>query len=37
MKPGTKLKSAACSSEVVVIRSGGGTIQCGGAAMVEAV
>jgi hypothetical protein len=36
MKPGTKLKSAACTTEVVVIRSGGGAIQCGGAAMVEA-
>lgn len=36
MKPGTKLKSAACTTEVVVIRIGSGTIQCGGAPMVEA-
>ena len=37
MKPGSRLKSAACSTEVVVIRSGGGTISCGGAPMAEAV
>ena len=36
MKPGTKLKSAACDTEVMVIRSGEGTIQCGGTAMAEA-
>lgn len=35
MKPGSRLKSAACDSEVVVIRYGGGTIACGGAAMSE--
>jgi hypothetical protein len=35
MKPGTRLKSAACATEVVVIRCGGGTIECGGAAMSE--
>jgi len=36
MKPGTRLKSAVCGAEVVVIRAGGGVIGCGGAAMVEA-
>ena len=42
MKPGTKLKSAVCDTEVMVIRSGngaiecGGAIDCGGAAMGEA-
>lgn len=35
MKPGTRLKSATCDSEVMVIRSGGGTIECGGAPMGE--
>ena len=36
MKPGTRLKSAVCDTEVMVIRCGDGQIQCGGAAMVEA-
>ncbi len=36
MKPGTRLKSAACDTEVMVIRCGEGTIECGGAAMGEA-
>ncbi len=36
MKPGTRLKSAACDTEVMVIRSGDGVIQCGGAPMGEA-
>ena len=36
MKPGTRLKSAACDTEVMVIRSADGSIQCGGAAMAEA-
>ena len=36
MKPGTRLKSATCATEVVVIRCGDGTIECGGAAMSEA-
>ncbi len=36
MKPGTKLKSAVCDTEVMVIRSGTGAIECGGAAMGEA-
>lgn len=37
MKPGSRLKSAACDSEVVVIRYGSGTLTCGGAPLVEAV
>jgi len=36
MKPGTRLKSAACDTEVMVIRSGNGAIECGGAPMAEA-
>ena len=36
MKPGTRLKSAACDTEVMVIRCGEGTIACGGAPMGEA-
>lgn len=36
MKPGTKLRSAVCDTEVMVIRAGAGTIECGGAAMDEA-
>jgi hypothetical protein len=35
MKPGTKLKSAVCDTEVMVIRAGEGAIQCGGAPMGE--
>ena len=35
MKSGTRLKSAACATEVVVIRCGGGTLACGGAGMSE--
>lgn len=35
MKPGTRLKSAACDTEVMVIRSADGTIECGGAPMGE--
>ncbi|GAC1411550.1 MAG: hypothetical protein NVSMB69_13900 [Novosphingobium sp.] len=35
MKPGTKLKSAVCNTEVMVIRSGDGQIECGGAPMAE--
>jgi hypothetical protein len=36
MKPGTRLKSAVCDTEVVVIRhGGGGTLECGGAPMAE--
>lgn len=33
MKPGTRLKSAVCDTEVMVIRCGDGTIECGGAPM----
>jgi hypothetical protein len=33
MKPGTKIKSAVCDAEVMVIRSADGTIECGGAPM----
>jgi hypothetical protein len=36
MKPGTRLKSAACDTEVMVIRCGEGSIECGGAPMGEA-
>ena len=35
MKPGTRLKSATCDTEVMVIRSGDGQIECGGAPMAE--
>lgn len=33
MKPGSKLKSQVCDTEVMVIRAGAGTVECGGAAM----
>ncbi|RJF91201.1 hypothetical protein [Sphingomonas cavernae] len=36
MKPGSKLKSAVCDTEVMVIRCGEGTIECGGAPMGDA-
>jgi hypothetical protein len=35
MKPGTRLKSAVCDTEVMVIRCGEGAIQCGGVSMAE--
>ena len=35
MKPGTKLKSAVCDTEVMVIRAGDGVVACGGAPMAE--
>ena len=35
MKPGTRLKSAVCDTEVMVIRAGAGTIECGGHPMSE--
>jgi hypothetical protein len=35
MKPGSKLKSQVCDTEVMVIRCGEGEIQCGGVAMAE--
>lgn len=34
MKPGSKLKSAVCDTEVMVIRGSDGSLECGGAAMV---
>ncbi|MDP3905915.1 hypothetical protein [Novosphingobium sp.] len=36
MKPGTRLKSAACDTEVIVIRCSKGSIECGGRSMGEA-
>lgn len=33
VKPGSKLKSAVCDTEVMVIRSAEGVIECGGAPM----
>lgn len=36
MKPGTRLKSAADDTEVMVIRCADGTIECGGSPMGEA-
>lgn len=36
MKPGVKLKSAVCDTEVMVIRCGEGVVECGGTAMGEA-
>jgi hypothetical protein len=36
VKPGTKLKSAVCDAEVMIIRCGEGIIECGGSAMTEA-
>ena len=35
MKPGTRLKSAADDTEVMVIRAGEGTVECGGSPMAE--
>ena len=35
MKPGTKLKSAVCDTEVMVIRAGAAVAECGGSPMVE--
>ena len=37
MKPGTKLKSTVCDTEVMVIKGGGETVvSCGGAPMADA-
>jgi hypothetical protein len=33
MKPGTKLKSAVCDTEVMVIKGSDGVVECGGAPM----
>ena len=35
MKPGTKLKSAVCDTEVMVVRAADAVVECGGAPMVE--
>lgn len=35
MKPGTKLKSVVCDTEVMVIRGGDGVVACGGAPMAD--
>lgn len=35
MKPGTKLKSAVCATEVMIIRAGEGELECGGVPMVS--
>lgn len=35
MKPGTKLKSTVCDTEVMVIRSGEVGVDCGGSPMAE--
>lgn len=35
MKPGTKLKSTVCDSEVMVIRGSEVVVECGGAPMAE--
>jgi hypothetical protein len=35
MKPGSKLKSAVCDAEIIVIRGGDVVIACGGVPMAE--
>jgi hypothetical protein len=35
MKPGSKLKSAVCDTEVMVIRASEAVVECGGAPMVD--
>lgn len=35
MKPGTKLKSAVCDTEVMVVRAADAVIECGGLPMTE--
>ena len=35
MKPGTKLKSTACDTEVMVIKGSGLTVLCGGHPMAD--
>ena len=35
MKPGTKLKSAVCDTEVMVIKGTEAVVECGGAPMVD--
>ncbi len=36
MKPGSKLKSAVCDTEVMVIRAAEGSLECGGVPMADA-
>lgn len=36
MKPGTKLKSTVCDTEVMVIKGTGLVVECGGAPMADA-
>ena len=33
MKAGTRLKSATCDTEVMIVRAGEGTLECGGSPM----
>jgi hypothetical protein len=35
MKPGSRLKSVACSSEAIIIKHQAGAIECGGLPMAE--
>jgi hypothetical protein len=35
MKPGTKLKSAVCDTEVMVVRAADAIVECGGTPMAE--
>ena len=35
MKPGKKLKSAVCDTEVMVVKGSGVVVECGGAPMVD--
>lgn len=35
MKPGTKLKSAVCDTEVMVVRAADAVLECGGVPMTE--
>lgn len=35
MKPGTKLKSAVCDTEVMVVRASEAIVECGGSPMTE--
>jgi hypothetical protein len=35
MKPGTKLKSAVCDTEVMVVRAADAVVECGGLPMTE--
>ena len=35
MKPGVRLKSVVCDTEVMVVRAGEGSVECGGKPMAE--